>query len=67
MKIKDCVVIERDLLNEIVIQLGLTRNTELSNKLLFNHRKLEPIVKDAFEAQYSWNIDFNQYLTDTEI
>lgn len=67
MKIKDCVVIERDLLNEIVIQLGLTRNTELSNKLLFNHRKLEPIVKDAFHAELTHAMFFDDYLTETEI
>lgn len=57
-KIKDCVVIERDLLNEIVIQLGLTGNTELSNKLLFNHRKLEPIVRDSFNNGVNTGNDY---------
>ncbi len=47
-KIKDCVVIEQDLLMEVIKVLGLNQQTELSNKLLFNHRKLEPIVKDAY-------------------
>lgn len=69
--IKDCVVIEQDLLNEIVIQLGLSRNTELSNKLLFNHRKLKPIVEDAyFKEDYLFELtpaDFNDYLNETEI
>ena len=71
MKIKDAVVIDIELLNEVVNQLGLTRNTDLSNKLLFKHRKLEPIVRDAyFKEDYLFELtqaDFNDYLNDTEI
>lgn len=63
-KIKDCVVIEQDLLNEIVIQLGLSRNTELSNKLLFNHVKLQYIIKDAWKQK---NTTLFDYLNEKEI
>ncbi len=66
MKIKDAVVIDRDLLNEVVIQLGLTRNTDLSNKLLFNHRKLKHIIAKSWEFE-SQKMELEDYLNDTEI
>ncbi len=66
MKIKDAVVIDRDLLNEVVIQLGLTRNTDLSNKLLFQHRKLKPIISKSWEFE-SQKMQLEDYLNDTEI
>ncbi len=66
MKIKDADVIDRDLLNEVVIQLGLTRNTDLSNKLLFQHRKLKPIISKSWEFE-SQKMQLEDYLNDTEI
>jgi hypothetical protein len=63
-KIKDCVVIEQDLLMEVIKVLGLNQQTELSNKLLFNHMKLEPIVKDAWNQKDTTLFD---YLNETVI
>ena len=77
-KIKDCVVIECDLLMEVIKVLGLNQKTELSNKLLFNHRKLEPIVRDAFNNGVDTGNDYannispyygndTNYINETEI
>jgi len=81
-KIKDCVVIEKAYLdsllkefNNFLIENG---NSKVERKIINNHivvmnkiinksKPLEPIVKDAFDAQYSWNIDFEEYLNETEI
>jgi hypothetical protein len=71
MKIKDAVVIDSKILMEAVKHLGILGMTDLSNQLLFQHRKLEPIIKDAYNSgmnELNSNIHgLSNYLNDTEI
>ena len=81
-KIKDCVFIEREYLdsllkefNDFLIENG---NSRVERKIINNHivvmnkiinktNPLEPIIKDAFHAENTWNVDFNEYLNKTEL
>jgi hypothetical protein len=60
MKIKDAVVIDRDLLLNIVSVLYGT-------DIKIEYQELEPIIKDAYNAGYDWDKDIEGYLNDTEI
>lgn len=72
-KIKDCVVIDAVAINATIEMFKIINNdkaillVKFLTEMMKGSKPLEPIAKDAFDAQYSWNIDFEQYLNDTEI
>jgi hypothetical protein len=66
MKIKDAVVIDSKILMESVKYLGILGMTDLSNELLFQHRKLEPIISKSWDFE-SQKMELEDYLNDTEI
>ncbi len=67
MKFKDAVVIEFSLLKDIVSALNSEGLEAWSEVLIQDYKPLEPIIKDAFHAELTHAIDFEQYLNDTEI
>lgn len=78
MKIKDCVVIEREVLKDVIIQLQHLGQNNIVGTLRSNSKPLEPIIRDAFNSGCAYTVgshdlmqqihkDLNQYLNETEI
>lgn len=66
-KITQCVVIEFSLLKDIISALNSADLQAWSEVLIEDYKDLTPIIKDAFHAENTWNVDFNEYLNETEL
>jgi hypothetical protein len=65
--IGQCVVITAEILVEATNKLKELGHNDLAKKLIANHKPLKPIVKDAFHAELTHAMFFDDYLTETEI
>ena len=63
-KIKDCVVIEREVLKNVIIQLQYLGQNNIVGMLRGSSKSLEPIVKDAWNKKDTTLYD---YLNEKEI
>ena len=66
-KIKDCVVIDSWLYNQLIEELNDLGNNNLACTLHIESKPLEPIVRDAYDAGYDPCKDIEGYLKETEI
>ena len=62
MKIKDGVVIDTWLFNRLIEELNNSDNDDLACTL-----RIEPIIRDAYNAGNDWNEDIEGYLNNKEI